>query len=361
MVTRNCIQRSSGDALCAAGQYTRPPRSRGPAAHFRLGFTLVELLCVCAVVAVLIGLLLPAVQAAREAARLTHCQNNLRQIATGLLAYHDQMSQFPSGGWGHEWIGVGNRGFGKRQPGGWIFNLLPYLELSLLRDRFGADPSIQTSPWLATSISVFACPTRRPCEAWPISQKFPYMLHPKPGGPTEVVARGDYAINSGATLTSSFAGPPDLTMGDLDTFNWPITKSPFPNPELNFSGISHVRTGVSLARIEDGASNTYLAGEKFIDIDHYTDGEFYGDNESLFSGFCTDNHRFTKLGLVPIRDAPAGADVHAQLRFGSAHAVGALFVFCDGSGRLVTFDVADEVHFRAGHIADAGIQPTPFQ
>ena len=180
------------------------------------------------------------------------------------------------------------------------------------------------------------------------------MLHPKPNGVAEFVARGDYAVNSGATLATSFAGPPDLKSGDANGFNWPVVSGPIANPEFAMSGVSHVRTGASISQIEDGASATYLVGEKFISSDHYEDGEFLGDNESLYSGYCTDNHRFTKLKMTPSLDAPAAQDPYAQLRFGSAHSAGALFAFCDGSVQLVTFDVTDEVHYRAGHIADAG-------
>src|SRR5690242_9246733 len=91
-------------------------------------FSLVELLVVIAIISTLIALLLPAIQAARESTRRAHCQNNLRQIALALLDFHDVYKIFPNGGWGHEWVGDPDRGVGARQPGGWIYSLLPFIE-----------------------------------------------------------------------------------------------------------------------------------------------------------------------------------------------------------------------------------------
>ena len=99
------------------------PRQRGNRA-----FTLVELLVVITIIGVLIALLLPAVQAAREAARRTQCSNNLKQLALSSLNLEQTQLHFPTGGWGFLYTGDPNLGTGRNQPGGWLFNLLPFLE-----------------------------------------------------------------------------------------------------------------------------------------------------------------------------------------------------------------------------------------
>ena len=92
------------------------------------GFTLVELLVVITIIGILIALLLPAVQAAREAAQIAQCQNNVKQFALGCLAHESVTKRFPTGGWGFAWSGDPDRGNDWRQPGGWVYNVLPYIE-----------------------------------------------------------------------------------------------------------------------------------------------------------------------------------------------------------------------------------------
>ncbi len=318
-------------------------------------FSLVELLVVFAIVGSLAALLFPAIQAARESARRAQCSNNLKQISLGVLNHEQALGHFPYGGWGHEWVGVAGRGSKEQQPGGWVYNALPYLELSELHS-LGGDPKALNadrhySQRLGTPVRLFTCPTRRPSSTWMVSDGQAYLSQPKPAGNVSEVARGDYAINAGARSFDvfSFPGPVNFEQGD----NPP--KEFWPNAKLS-SGICHLRFGVGTRRIEDGMSNTYLVGEKFLNPDHYADGESRGDNETLYSGYCTDLHRFTRIDLLPLQDTSAKLDSRGYLRFGSAHPTGYQMALCDGSVRLISYEIAAEAHYRFGHRSDQGIK-----
>src|SRR5262245_11722905 len=94
----------------------------------RMAFTLVELLVVIAIIGILVALLLPAIQAARESARRSKCSNNLKNLALAALNHHDVARIYPTGGWGWYWVGDPDRGYGRKQPGGWAFNVMPFTE-----------------------------------------------------------------------------------------------------------------------------------------------------------------------------------------------------------------------------------------
>ena len=137
----------------------------------RAGITLVELLVVITIIGILIALPLPAVQAAREAARQLQCKNNIKQLALGCLNHEHVQGFLPTNGWTTFFEGDPDRGFSIHQPGGWVYNILPYIEQPAMHD-LGAGQSFTTKMTTftlreATPLAVLICPT---CERWPSSR-----------------------------------------------------------------------------------------------------------------------------------------------------------------------------------------------
>jgi prepilin-type N-terminal cleavage/methylation domain-containing protein/prepilin-type processing-associated H-X9-DG protein len=316
----------------------------------RRGFTLIELLIVIAIIAILIALLVPAVQRIREAASLIQCANNLRQIGIGLQNNYNTQNRFPSGGWGWGWIGMPDRGTGPDQPGNWLYNVLPYIDQGTLR-TLGAG---QTSPdfeqsiltLIETPVPVFNCPSRRSGGPYTVQDKYSiYKVGIGSTGATTTItaskaARCDYAANAGSQgFNQIFAGPASLVQGDSESYSWPSTTS--------CSGIFFQRSTVSINDITRGTSNTFMIGERYIDPLRYLDGQDVGDNEAMYVGFDNDGYRVTIN--PPERDRAGQQNIRI---FGSAHAGGINMLYCDGSVRFVTYDVDRDVFMEAGRRAD---------
>lgn len=325
-----------------------------------VGFTLVELLVVITIIGILIALLLPAVQAAREAARRLQCQNHLKQMALAALNHEQEQGFLPTGGWCTQWVGDPLRGFDRDQPGGWYYNILPYMEQQALWSLpDDGDPlNITTAQkdnatvMLQTSLATFVCPSRRQAVLYPYTQSSGWAPHNS--NQPSTAARCDYAVNAGDgdpnRTGSCFLGevgygpPSDYPTGD--SMSWPC----FAN---YYSGVSYNRSEVSMADIKDGTAHTYMMGEKYLCVDYYETGQSGGDNQYNFQGFDRDLYRWASNDSYgygkPLQDSP-GYD--SYFNFGSAHAGIFHMAFCDGSVQAIPYSIDIQVHANLGNKAD---------
>ena len=314
------------------------------------GFTLVELLVVIAIIGILIALLLPAVQAAREAARRMQCSNHLKQLGVAAATHHNAQGHFPTNGWGYIWVGDPDRGSGRQQPGGWIYNLMPYLEQQQLHDmQSGLQGQARLEAGavaIATPVATMNCPSRRGAQAYPAQAGLAHFRAPNYTAMTEVVARSCYAGNGGDVYTDPSSAGSSFTAAGPSSH----AAAESPDAQASFDRIGAIATGIFFAGSEvkirdvaDGTASTYLIGEKYLDALHYTTGMGSGDNESMYMGDNGDIVRWANDVYMPMRDTP-GLNIYPP--FGSAHPAGFNVVMCDGSVHGVSYDIDYEVHRR---------------
>ena len=323
------------------------------------GFTLVEMLVVITVLGVLMGLLLPAVNSARESMRRTQCKNNLKQLGDAAQAHLTAQGHFPSSGWGSYWTGDPDYGFGARQPGGWIYNSLPYLGLDMLHDKAkglplgdannpeptglfaGGMTMTPISPPTKGSalaearqaaIAVLICPARRRAVAYPGSGTAYYACHP-PAATTMMLSKTDYAANGGSSIFLGTGPDPSCLTNYAGCLTWSHTDL------STFNGVSGERSEVS--QIPDGQSNVFFAGEKYIDPGSYYTGTTHSggnaaENNGALEGNDFEIDRWVASG--PARDTKGQQTISCRI-FGSAHPAGLHFVFCDGHVSLLPFTI----------------------
>jgi prepilin-type N-terminal cleavage/methylation domain-containing protein/prepilin-type processing-associated H-X9-DG protein len=308
------------------------------------GFTLVELLVVITIIGILIALLLPAVQAAREAARRVQCSNHLKQLSLGCLTHEQAQGFLPTAGWAYWWMGDPDRGYDRRQPGGWCYNVLPFIEQEPLHAiGAGLDLSskkVALATLVQSPLATLYCPSRREPILYPGSYGAYNANVP------DLCARTDYAGNAGVGSNgyvdgwnSGWGTNGDPSFVDAASFQWPSL--------AGYSGVFVPAAVIHIAEIEDGASNTYLLGEKYLNPDHYSDGTDWADNNAAYQGYDWDNCRWTywddqnKTYTTPLQDTPGVTDI---IDFGSPHAGNLNMSFCDGSVRSVSYSIDDVVH-----------------
>jgi hypothetical protein len=306
---------------------------------------------VIAIIGILIGLLLPAINAAREAGRRTQCLNQVKQMGLACIAHESANGFLPTGGWSYFWVGDPDRGYTRAQPGGWIYNILPFMEFKSVHDM-GAGMSLTAKKPLlaqaaATLIPTICCPSRRPAKLYP-NFKDTMCNSDNPS----LVAHSDYAASSG---TNESNVPQILEWGTHsgNPADVPKTTS-YPDTSL-CDGVIFTTSMIRLIDITDGTSSTYLIGEKNLDPDHYLDGVDYGDNDPYTQGMDYDNSRWADSG--PAQDQPGSDLIHA---FGSAHPAAFNVATCDGAARSVAYTISPTIHTRLckrndGHIVDKSV------
>ena len=299
----------------------------------RLGFTLVELLVVIAIIAMLVTLLLPAVQSAREAARMTQCKNNLKQIGLACHNYESAQSELP--GYNGELAPLAvqfpvngrSRAVQARdlEPGGnWMVQVLAYMEDVQLSDaltELSTSPNVNRGDTLvqqavSTPIEPLYCPSRREARAYPLHGRYRSRYG------TEG-ARTDYAINGGGTIGN-------VTGNNITVRN---------------DGIWMIGKRASLKNMTDGTSKTYLVGEKAMDSLKLTTGDGIGDHAPV-AGWVDGNGVANSYVRYAARRPSMDSDDNCLSchDFGSAHRQGWNAVIADGSVRLLSYSMDWNTH-----------------
>lgn len=283
------------------------------------GFTLIELLVVIAIIAVLVSLLLPAVQQAREAARRTQCKNNLKQIGLALHNYHDVHQTFPSG-----WIAIDHAtqlpsAHEGTSGAGWAVMILPYIDQTNVYNLFNANLPI-TDPLNADFLKQPMVSYKCPSDPQPLTFELG-----EEGNPTNILAQMPIANYIG-----SF-GPEEL-----DGCEEPVGTPPvLPTGQCKGSGMFYHNSKVTIRDVTDGTSNTYMIGERKTNEseDWYTTWPgMVAEAEEAFQRVCGSADH-----------TPNHPDTHFD-DFSSHHTGGAQFCQADGSVRFISQSIDGGVY-----------------
>jgi len=288
------------------------------------GFTLIELLVVIAIIGILVALLLPAVQSAREAARRVQCKNNLKQMGVALLNYHDTFRSFPSGYINPRFATVAAGA--NHESWGWLALTLPFLEQQALHDQLGVtnQPLYQGfatggpafKELVQTTIPSFVCPSD--------------TEYNKPGN-----VHQNRNFDDGVGVVA--AGIPTPVRPGLSNYIGVSGHRDVVQRASN-SGIFFGDSAISMADITDGTSHTFAVGER--DTKNCRSGTWLGVRNPNGSGTrgtqVVLGHSRPKLNQDASAIAWNTANSGCGEGFSSQHPGGSLFLLCDGSVRFVS-------------------------
>ena len=300
----------------------------------RMAFTLVELLVVIAIIGVLIALLLPAVQAAREAARRMQCSNNLKQLALGVHNHHDTKQIFPPGG-----VTNGNC-CGTRSGTNWAIEILPYCEMETLYDQYDQNAfneDAQNQFVREQEVEFHQCP----------SDPFNKLLERPASGPGSGLnyRHGSYRCVAGR---SNGSGWWDNSQHTALPTNW---RGPLSTVNENTGGI--VREATRFRDITDGTSNTFLIGE-YATRTRSRRGTFWAYTYTSYNSSDTHDQPRTLINDYDrcVAIGGAGGSNSCKRGWGSFHPTGLLFANCDGSVAFVPETIDPIVFAGKGAMGD---------
>lgn len=322
--------------------------------RYRKAFTLVELLVVIAIIGVLVALLLPAVQAAREAARRTQCSNNLKQVGLAMHNFHDVRNALPplriagAEGWASCWVLI-----------------MPYIEQNTLYEQWDLTLkySVQKQVAQQTQVKSYYCPSRRPPTSLSVAEQH-WPNDPSPP-PTPSSAGNTEVRFSAANNPPGACGDYGACIGDMrgipnnpNAENWfnvnsngaIIIATPMPAPANPAPATHTVNSWTSNTRfsvIEDGTSNTFLVGEKQVPAKMFGrqkvgDGPLYSGSWSAIPGRIAGLEDPLSRGPADITPSGGAVDAIYARKFGSWHPGICQFVFCDASTRMVRVNIDGE-------------------
>jgi prepilin-type N-terminal cleavage/methylation domain-containing protein/prepilin-type processing-associated H-X9-DG protein len=310
----------------------------------RRGFTLIELLVVIAIIAVLIGLLLPAVQKVREAANTTQCKNNLKQIAIAVHNYHDTNLVFPAGSIYKRVNGIWN------YYECWSIAILPYLELEPVYKLYdqtlpnATTQSASTDQMRQTVVKVYNCPSD------PNIRRSPEQPESGPGGggggtAIPVCAGSTYRCVAGADWGGQDwgvdQGGSNENWDDATQVTWLFPRFPLDRGVMHATNPSVSCYAERMADISDGTSNTLMVGE-YATKTHFNRRSFWAYAYTSYNESCVTFAQ--PRTLIPDFDlcnaTPPGGTNQCKRAWGSFHANGQLnFALADGSVRSISTNV----------------------